>query len=104
MEEQNTQEKLSYEKLQAIASGLKQQNDSLVQEMNAMRQYLAQQQTQEIHSYLASCFKAIDNLELYSTEFANTVVADVEKVMMALREYVVPQDNEENDGSAAQTA
>ena len=41
----NQPNKLTYEELQGIAGGLKQQNDHLQKELNALRQYVSEQQT-----------------------------------------------------------
>lgn len=102
MEEKNTDknqepQKLTYERLQAIAGGLQQQNEQLKRQLDSMRQYITEQQTQSIFAYLESSFKVVNYIDLFDSDFAGVVLGDIKAIMMRLRDIIVPKDEDENE-------
>lgn len=95
--------KFTYEELLGIAGGLKEQNDQLKRELDAMRQYISEQQTQSIFAYLGVANNIMEHTELFDTEFVGIILDDVKKVMLALREIIVPsnESKEKEDGDGA---
>jgi len=100
----NQPNKLTYEELQGIAGGLKQQNDHLQKELNALRQYVSEQQTQSIFAYLNEANKILERAELFDTEFIGIVLDDIKRIMTALRQIIVPDNKEEQDGGESSSA
>ena len=121
MEEKNTSkerqadlsEKIPYDQLVAFANQYLSQNKTLVadneklnNELIAMRQLIAEQQTQSIFAYLNASFKIIERMEMYEDDFVDILTQDVQKIMMKLRSVIVPEENgtageEVNDGEGA---
>ena len=97
MEEEKKQDnqELTYEKLLAVAEGLRQQNEQMKRQLQGMQQYISEQQTQSIFAYLEAAFKVVANIELFDSDFAGVILDDIKRVMNALRDIIVPKENEE---------
>lgn len=102
-EKKEEQRKYTYDELRGIAGGLQQQNEQLKRELQSMRQYISEQQTQSIFAYLNVANNIMEHVELFDTDFVGIILDDVKRVMTALRSIIVPSDEEkeEQDGDGA---
>lgn len=112
-EKKNTNQpnKVTYDELKGLIGGLqqqndylKQQNDNLKKELNALRQYVSEQQTQSIFAYLNGANKIIENSGLFGTDFLNMMLDDIKRIMLALRQIIVPENKEGQDGGESTQA
>lgn len=110
------QESYSKEQIASIVNGLRGERDALENEkkrllynnqqlqneLQAMRDYLAETQTQSIFSYLNAAFKVIESPEFYATSFIETTCKDVEVIMSSLRKIILPEENKEDNSNAGE--
>lgn len=69
-----------------------------------MRQYISEQQTQSIFAYLESSFKVVKYIDLFDSDFAGVILGDIKKIMGALREIIVPKEEQESEEDGGQTS
>lgn len=75
-------------------------NRNLVQRLQQAEGYINSLQTQNLFTYISFLLKIVEHPEMYSTEFINNCVADVEDLMTRLHSLTVIEDNDEGNDSA----
>ena len=92
--------------LQDVNRSLEKDNKHMREEMEAMRNYIAETQTQSIFAYLNACFKVLEHSEFYDNDFIEGNIKDIQKVMGNLHSIIAVDynnvDNGEHDSEGAQ--
>lgn len=111
MEEKNKTEFKAQQNVKPLSTDeLKQKLNELATErqqlINRLRQadsYIENMQTQNLFSYISFLFKVMEHAEMYSAEFVDACVADVQDLMGRLHNLLVAVPQEESsDNDRAQ--
>ena len=91
---------LTEEELKQQLAACVNDNRNLIQRLQQADEYINNLQTQNLFTYISFLFKAMEHPEMYSADFVNNCVADIEDLMTRLHSLTVVEDNKESDGSA----
>lgn len=77
-------------------------NGVLVQRLQQANEYINSLQTQNLFTYISFLFKVVEHAEMYSADFAEKCVADIEDLLTRLHS-LVDANPEQESNDAAQT-
>ena len=88
--------KLSYDELETAAKQISAQLDALARENNQLRIALQKAQLGNLYTELEFKFKVVQNAEMFSTEFVERCIKNIEEIMTP-----EPEETEEKEDEQA---
>lgn len=94
---------LNIEELKQKLSEFAMDNKRLSQQLAKAEEYIAGMQTQNLFTYVSFLFKVMEHAEMYTPEFVEQCVTDVQVIMTELHKLNTPE-TKEGDGDSTDEA